>query len=180
MSKAWRDSETLESLYNVEGLNKVEIADKLGCSPATITNWMRKLDVGSTYTQTSDPVPHQITHEGYVRYGTRIDGELMRFFSHRLLAVSEYGFDEVCGNVVHHENHIPWDNRPSNITLKNSDDHGKLHREEQIGDRKKAWRNRERLKELYDNENTTIEEMANELDCGASTIYRWLEEYDLK
>lgn len=41
----WRDEETLRKLYFGEGLTQKEIGKKLGCSPANICRWFRKLDI---------------------------------------------------------------------------------------------------------------------------------------
>ena len=49
----------------------------------------------------------------------------------RLLAVSEYGFDAVCGMQVHHKNKIPWDNRPENIELLGAAEHTLHHHGEE-------------------------------------------------
>jgi len=46
---------------------------------------------------------------------------------HRLLAVSEYGYEKVCNNVVHHKNEVKWDNRPDNIEVMSRTVHAKLH-----------------------------------------------------
>jgi hypothetical protein len=46
---------------------------------------------------------------------------------HRLLAIVEYGFDEVMDNCVHHKNEIKWDNRVENISLMSRDEHQSYH-----------------------------------------------------
>lgn len=46
---------------------------------------------------------------------------------HRLLAVAMYGTDAVVGKHAHHENGIPWDNRPDNIELKRPSEHHSHH-----------------------------------------------------
>jgi hypothetical protein len=43
------------------------------------------------------------------------------------LAVAEYGYDAVCNKQVHHENGVPWDNRPENLELMRIDEHAKHH-----------------------------------------------------
>jgi len=46
---------------------------------------------------------------------------------HRLLAVAEYGLDEIAGKDIHHKNNIPWDNRPENIKPMSPSEHRSHH-----------------------------------------------------
>ena len=48
---------------------------------------------------------------------------------HRLLAVSEYGFDTVANKEIHHKNGIKWDNRPNNIEPLTTREHRQVHAE---------------------------------------------------
>jgi len=75
-------------------------------------------------------------YKGYVKCRTRIgdsnsnEYEEYEFPIHRLVAVAEYGIDKVNdSDVVHHQNGIKWDNRPSNLIPMSTSDHIKLHRE---------------------------------------------------
>lgn len=116
----WRDRETLHELYYGEDLTQQEMADHLDCSLATIRRWMDRLDVRTRV----KPWAQMRTTEdkGYETWydsGTRV-------YVHRLLAVSEYGFDQVTGMRIHHKDEIPWDNRPENIEpLERSEHRGK-------------------------------------------------------
>lgn len=65
---------------------------------------------------------------GQMRWGLFHNSEKTYLKVSRLLAISEYGFDEVCGKVVHHKNGIPWDDRPSNIELMTQSEHMSHHR----------------------------------------------------
>ncbi|WP_394297586.1 HNH endonuclease [Halorubrum sp. BV1] len=47
-----------------------------------------------------------------------------------MLAVSEYRFDSVHNMDVHHQNGIPWDNRPENIELISKEEHDRHHANE--------------------------------------------------
>lgn len=82
----------------------------------------------------------------YMRTGVNKDGYVtwrqssrnqrrVNFPVHRLLAVSEYGLDAVVGKEVHHENGIPWDNRPENISLVDSAEHRRIHNTPKISER---------------------------------------------
>lgn len=76
----------------------------------------------------SNPVPtYRVGMDGYPRWYHTYRGELYRLRVHRLLAVAEYGFDEVCGKVVHHENGEKWANWHDNIDVMTDEEHGKLH-----------------------------------------------------
>jgi len=45
---------------------------------------------------------------------------------HRLVAVAEYGYDEVVDKHIHHENGVRFDNRPENLTPLSNSEHSKL------------------------------------------------------
>lgn len=55
------------------------------------------------------------------------EGENYKVYVHRLLAVSEYGYESVKDKSVHHRNGIVWDNRPENIEVMSPEEHAKLH-----------------------------------------------------
>ena len=64
--------------------------------------------------------------------GTRVqvrtvEGSTTKVAIHRLAAVAWFGWGAVSGNVVHHENGVPWDNRESNLTPMTLSEHSKLH-----------------------------------------------------
>lgn len=48
---------------------------------------------------------------------------------HRLMMVAEEGFDALEDKVVHHKNHIPWDNRTENLELMSRAEHSSHHSE---------------------------------------------------
>lgn len=73
------------------------------------------------------PVSFYTDRDGYEQWATVACGEQKITSVHRLLAVAEYGFDAVVGQDVHHENEVPWDNRPENISLMDPGDHIRHH-----------------------------------------------------
>lgn len=84
------------------------------------------------YKVASERVPTpKISQDGYLVLRPEIDGKNLRFALHRLIAVAEYGFDEVCGKDVHHKNGVRWDNRPSNLDVLTRSEHIELHRKEE-------------------------------------------------
>ena len=120
------DIEQKELKEAVSNSNSVkELAEKFDCHRSTIDKKLEKYNINppSQYDKKAtlaDINGYQVMQCGVVHKGVLI---------HRLLAVSEYGYDEVCDNVVHHKNGIKWDNRPDNIEVMTRSDHSKLHAE---------------------------------------------------
>jgi hypothetical protein len=71
---------------------------------------------------------------GHEFFKVRIHGKSHTLFHHRLIAVAEHGFDAVCGNVVHHKNDIPWDNRPENLELMTLAEHTAHHNKQRASE----------------------------------------------
>lgn len=136
--KGYRSEEVLRDLYYDRRNSVQEIADGFGVSRRAIHNWMEKHDIDRrslsesiSLAQQKQPAAFFLTEEGYERWSARSSGRRWSVRVHRLLAVAEYGFDEVGGKVVHHQNGIPWDNRPDNIELMDNSEHARMHALEQ-------------------------------------------------
>ncbi|MDL0127054.1 HNH endonuclease [Halobacterium salinarum] len=132
----WRDEDTLRELYVEREMTMEEISDELGVSIDGVHRWLTKYDIPtrshaqsgwqnyhansySTYTVDTSGYPVWLSNEfGYGGPHLKV---------HRLLAVAEYGFEEVSEMVVHHKNGIRWDNRPENLELMTSSEHSKHH-----------------------------------------------------
>lgn len=127
MERPWTDAERLRELYHGEGMSIYDIADEWGCGKTTIGKWLHRHDI-EVDTPSHEKPPHFCTESrGYECWRHDTSGTQHKVRVHRLVAVAEYGYDEVVGKDVHHENHIPWDNRPSNISVLNRSEHAKLH-----------------------------------------------------
>lgn len=179
----WNDESVLRRLYHDEGMSLKAIGELLGTSTGTVYNRMESFEIdrrtdaeASRITNSKIPQPRTST-EGYVRVRVGYRGEQDEVYMHRLLAVVVYGFDEVCKGVVHHDNEIRWDNRPSNIELlKDHREHATLHGG--LGDRG-ILNDTEALRELYRERGMYMREIADMVDCSVETVKRTLQDYDI-
>jgi len=129
----WREKENLVREYVEKGRSSYDIADEWGCDSKTVRNWLERFGIDrreakdynrneyATFTE------HEQGYEMWKDWYGESRGSMV--LVHRLLAVAEYGFDEVKGMHVHHQKPIPWLNTPGNITLKTPSDHAKEHYE---------------------------------------------------
>lgn len=142
--KPHHNPDWLREQYCEQGKSTIEIAEQVGLTHHGIQYQLEKHDIDTRSpaeaTKQSDNMGNPkgpehpswknratfYTHsrDGYETWKTN-DGQV---FVHRLLAVAEYGFDEVRGKDVHHKNKIRWDNRPANIDILTPSEHMALHR----------------------------------------------------
>lgn len=118
-----KEEELKEAASNCNSVK--ELAEKFDCHGSTMKRKLEKYNINtpSQYNKKAtlaDINGYQVMQCGVVGKGVLV---------HRLLAVAEYGYDEVCDNVVHHKNGIKWDNRPDNIEVMGRSEHAKLHAE---------------------------------------------------
>jgi len=144
-----------------------EIADELGCSVGPIYDRIedtRSISEANRIWTWRLPLNIRTDKYGYERFQTKVHGEGKSFAHHRLIAVAEHGFDAVKGKVVHHENEIPWDNRPENLKLMSQSNHVREHFEEIPPHEKAAmWA-------LGKTEGYTAEEVAKMFESTRSTV----------
>lgn len=141
----WQDEEELRRLYYEEKMSAVEISEHFDCGASTIEKWMNRFeferrDIGEIRRRSSrygtTHAGYQTESDGYVRVRSHFNKTTLQAYLHRLLAVSEYGYDAVAEKHVHHKNHIPWDNRPENIELVKPGEHTSHHLEVRYGRKK--------------------------------------------
>jgi len=135
----FRNAEELCRLYWDEGLTIGEVASETGASKTTIKKWMNHHDIPRRDSVEASKAARRVERatfitgtDGYEFWQSRTEDGLKHVYVHRLLAVAEFGFETVCGNVVHHRNNISWDNRHENIAVMSSSDHSKLHNSEEL------------------------------------------------
>jgi len=129
-NEPYQDESVLKELYIEKGMSMADIADKFGVKPSLIDYWLKENDIqtrGVHESQTSEIPNFKTQTDGYEWATTRVNKETKYVEIHRLLAISEFGFDAVSDRVVHHKNEVPWDNRPENIELMTRSEHAKHH-----------------------------------------------------
>jgi hypothetical protein len=139
------DEQALREHYREEHLSLKEIADRFGCSKTTVFERCVEYDVElrspgewNAYRAASTPAPFRTKADGYEKWQPSVGGKKRCVPVHRLLAVSEFGFDAVCDMDVHHGKEagalpaaeIPWANWPGNLELMSHGDHSQYHRRE--------------------------------------------------
>lgn len=131
--KRYQDAEWLDEQHNELGKSLAQIGREQGVTGRTICEWCDRLSVPTQGVGGENPhpnirtAPESTDSAGYVFARTKHNRTEYRVRIHRLLAVAEYGYDEVVEMDVHHKNRIPWDNRPENIELVTNKEHARLH-----------------------------------------------------
>jgi len=128
--KKYQEEDWLREKYLDEQMSSRQIANVAGCSHRTILNWLDKFNIETREAKQDQIYAGYNQHSGgYMRWQTQVGVENTKkgVLVHRLLAVAEYGYDEVVSKVVHHKNGIKWDNRPDNIELMDNFEHSCLH-----------------------------------------------------
>jgi len=127
----------LREKYWGEKKTLAEIAEEAGLeAESSVMEWMDRFDIerreksvaftladaGAGFVQ-ADP-------SGYETIKHSVDGTTKQYKIHRLVAMAEYGIDEVMDKRVHHKNGVPWDNRPENLELVNNQkEHAQRHKD---------------------------------------------------
>ena len=137
----WRDEDTLRELYIEKDLTVHQVGDRLGCSGRTISEWLRRKDIetrgwseAARHGLSRKPAQLETLRDGYEQWANEHNDAKYRCRVHRLLAVSEFGFEAVADMHVHHKNNIPWANWPSNLELLSPSDHMKFHSQDLVWD----------------------------------------------
>ena len=121
----WRHGDVLTELYVREGLTTTEIAERFGITHQAVLYWMDKHEIERReYREyTLRHATYGTDAEGHPCWRYYDRGTEMRIPVHRLLAAAVHGVGALKGKVVHHQNHIPWDNRPDNLAVMDPDEH---------------------------------------------------------
>jgi len=123
----WKDKETLIELYVERKLTTYEIGDKFDVSATTIGRALKEYNI-----RRRKSVPAFYTDmRGYERIHHQHKYNVTPVAVHRLTALADgkLTFEQFAnGDMdVHHQNGIPWDNRPENLEVMPHEEHSRLH-----------------------------------------------------
>jgi len=118
-----KDHAWLKQKYHVEGWSLHDIGDECDVTAASVQYQMDKHEIPTRVSNSEKPPSFYTDKEGYER--VTCCSTPVRV--HRLMAVAEFGFDEVVGKEVHHESDVPWDNRFENFMLMTKSQHTSWH-----------------------------------------------------
>lgn len=133
----WRDEETMKDLAS-RGLSQEEMAEELGCSQSTVSDWLDRHGINHDV-RSERSGNHRVgvglerrEHERgsfpYERWKAwdPEEGNLY-VYVHRLAAVAWFGFDVVEEGHVHHASGHSLDNRESNLLVVDPETHHNHH-----------------------------------------------------
>jgi len=128
VQKGYNDPQVVEYLYCEREWSIPDIADHFNCSEGGVHTTLQEHDIETRDVGRHRRVGIRISVEdGYVKWKNFTTSVHV----HQLLAIAD-GADPhkvFSGRDyhVHHKNHIPFDNRPSNLELMTASAHTKLH-----------------------------------------------------
>lgn len=130
--KVWEDEELMRTLIEDKGFSTIKVSEMFNCGQSSIARAKVEFKLDGKPDPRKKPPHHYWDSRGYETVCYDNGAEKGQFYIHRLIAIAEYGIEAVKENDVHHINGVKWDNRPSNIEVISPQEHGKIHREEQI------------------------------------------------
>jgi hypothetical protein len=120
----WDSEEQLNEWYVEQGMNLREISNKVDVSTTTVARRMSEAGIprrgGGVRTAQST---FRTNVDGY----EEVSGTHQTVPLHRLIAVAEWGFENVKNREVHHLNGCTFHNTLSNLQLCHPSEHTKLH-----------------------------------------------------
>lgn len=135
---AHTDPDWLKEKYVNEEKSLAEIAELAGVSVSTVSRAMDRNGIdrrspGEHHKKNQSIQTRKLTNHEQIKF--TVNGNTHYYDVHRLVAIAEFGLDEVGGRIVHHKNGIPWDNRPSNLELiESQSEHARRHSRERKRD----------------------------------------------
>lgn len=136
LEKAYRDADVLCYFYRDNELSTYEVAEILGTSQGTISNWLNKTGLGARDSSEMNRVKRAtftpVDSSGHERWNVT-DPEGSKTVSvHQLLAVADGADPEDVwaeDTHVHHRTGIPWLNIEGGVEVLTAEEHRAVHRE---------------------------------------------------
>lgn len=191
----WRDRERLEEMYVEEGLNGVEIAEEWKCGASTIHRWLRRFEIES-------PEDHPWRDEETLKeWYIERDMSSYELAEHWDCDQSTIGDWLSRYSIKKEEESPPWQKEEVLRELYVEQGLSDTEVAEELGCNRSTvnswlirldietrdsgggggpWQNEERLRELYLEEDLTVMEIADRLDCSHGTISYWLAKHGIQ
>jgi len=131
-SSNYLDEEWLREQYVEKGKTQTEIAEEYGCSQKSVSRYLNKYGIETRDRSDHTYFPKIYPVNGRIEFRDQSNGNDDRFYHHRLIAVAEYGIEEVKDKEVHHKNGIGWCNWRENLELLDTSEHMKIEREKEV------------------------------------------------
>lgn len=142
-----KDEDWLREEYIEKRNSSADIASEVGVSKDTILYWLREFDIPIRDSSEATEAEWEGADERREEVAEVLDNSVQRcsYFMddegymiasdsyrqvrlHRLIAVAEYGYDEVVENdSVHHRIPVPWLNFPLNLQPVTKEEHQSIH-----------------------------------------------------
>jgi len=138
--KPWHDEERLRRMYHDKEMSLRQMASDLGCDSSIVRRWMDRFNIErrSRVEAVRSPVARYYTDTGgYEQWSTTENCDTVHVAVHQLLAIAKGASpqDVFSGeHHVHHDNEIPWDNRPENIEVLTVSEHRSIHAKRRLSD----------------------------------------------
>lgn len=124
-----RNEDWLREKYREEGLTLNEIEEQYDVSRTALLKNMDRHGIERRSRSTKNTHPSIYTDQrGYVFASSWTEDHGKKEIGiHRLVAVAHHGIEAVKDMHVHHDNEIPWDNRPANLKVWSEKKHRSHH-----------------------------------------------------
>lgn len=195
--KKWRDEDRLEELYD-RGLSKKEMAEKLNCSPTTITNYLRKFGIEEKVKPWDDKERLDYLYR-HRRMKMKSIADYLGCSEQTIQTrISSFGWDKskrsLNYSILNYQEKIEeWYNELGLSTEEMSEKVGcsvDLMREWVLEyDLEPDWkrisisekvRDEEWLRENYVDKQKSTSDISDELNISQSTVSFWLKKYDIE
>lgn len=136
LEKAYRDADVLCFFYRDNELSTYEVAEELGTSQGTISNWLNKTGLGARTQSEAQRVARAsftaADGSGHERWTVGDPDGSTTTTVHQLLAVADGADPEDVWaeeTEVHHRTGIPWLNIEDGVEVLTAEEHRAVHRE---------------------------------------------------